>query len=201
MARSARRRRPRRQPPRHVTDVPALRGPDGTLNGDVRALLLAAPRDDRFEERQTRLRKYLLNFQQEHGQADCCALAMALYPWVRRLFGHRIEEATRATARAAAKQEPLLSPDQAIVYLDALIAHYRYVEAIWEPLEKARAALDAFRKHPKPRPWWPSSTKRWPRRGNPTARLARDARKVLLPYLDEDETTEILRLVGLLPLP
>ena len=200
MAQPARRERPaRRQRPTHVTDIRALRGPDGSLDGDTRALLLAAPRDEHFEDRRARVQAILSGVEKHSDLTARRALAQALYHLVRQLHEHRADEGARASARAAAKLEQYVSPDQAIDYLDALIASYGHVDSIWEPLERARAALVAFSKNPKPRPWRYGSGARRARRGNPTARLARVASGHLDSWLDEDETSELLRLVALLP--
>lgn len=186
-------RRPNRGPYRrlpYVTDVLALKGPDGPA-GDVRALLLAAPRDDNFEGRKNVVQKTLRVVETVFDAETRQAIARALYPFVLQHWQLRVNEDARASARHAAKREPHVAPAAAIAYIDELIARYRHVDAIWEPLTQARAGLVAFARNPTPPPWRHVSPTRLETAGNPVTRqLASKAREALrrlrAPARDED---------------
>jgi len=106
----------------------------------------------------------------------------------------------RKTARALAKSEARVAPARLVRVFDEAISYYRHVDAIWEPLEQAKRALQRFSRRPTAPPWVPSSGERLSQAGNPQTRgFTRRARTALMPFLDEDQQTEILRLVGLLP--
>jgi len=199
----------RKRRPFYVTDVLALRGPDGTLDGDARALLLAVPRDDGFDDRRARLRARLRGVEDDYDPETRRALTRTLYPFVRRRFAHRIDEDARASARADARAQ-----DQALAALDAVDARYGGIERARELLEALRAIVA----HP---PWTHASPRRRPARGNPSAALAREAREALgglraeerdedgravskrgrpstVRVLDDDAVADLLRLVALL---
>lgn len=200
-------RQPRILPP--ISGL-ALQGPDGTLDGDVRALLLVAP--DRLEERQERLREILTAVEQEwqarrrklgkllrSESGGSHALAMALWPWVLKLYDHYGKEMAKTTARADLRRKYFMGRDFDIDRLETLRAKYFHVESLSDPLSRA---LDALRTFEGKAPAWEFVPPRSSRGGNPIETFVRQARLALsaFPFLDKSQTGEILHLVGLRPL-
>ncbi len=241
-----------------VVDIRALRGPDGTLDGDARALLIGVQCDDPATGRDVHMRTFLGDFERQEGEGQRCALAAALWPICKRLWEHHGEQGVATWARqelttarrlrspvAARRLSTLMAHlEAARPILDEIRAHYQDLDAVWEPLvladvmvwearahrrvtadrppgavggggtprllsllAQARDALLAHRPDAAARPAlgrqrMRTLARRRPRRGNPvTGQFARDARKILTAYLDEDQQTQMLQLVGVLPLP
>lgn len=176
-------------------DVRALRGPNGKLDGDARALTLCAPQNV------NEMQHFLSVFEKNNDAAERRKLAVALWPTVRRLFDHRVEMNLRETARDNHDLVERMQPANLIKVLDEALAFYgqrKQYDAIWEPLEQARRALRKLRGSVLP-PWVPTSGGRRAKRGNPQTGRVPEARRALDPFLDEDEQREPLILVGLLP--
>ena len=125
-------------------DIRALKGPDGTLVGDVRSLLAAITDPILYEERRVRLTALLQQIEKDDGRETRQALARALWPSVETLLAYRVEHGVMRTARDDDRRAKWTAPAAAISYLELLRAHYWPIDPIREPIEAAQLALIRF---------------------------------------------------------
>jgi hypothetical protein len=171
--RKAASRRPHLRPLHvHAIDIQALKGPDGTLDGDVRALLVAigprlytldvlevlkpsgrtaaekwnAAERTHFEHRRARLLEMLsgIDKDRDRGSAERRTLVKALWPWVQQLLDHRSDMALMETGRSEERRSKWTDPAVAISWLEEIRARYYSFDPIWEPVEQAIRGFKRF---------------------------------------------------------
>jgi len=171
-------RTPRKALPGYVVvDIRALKGPDGTLDGDGRALLAAtgpwvcspfalngltpgerraakqreSTERDLFKHRRERLKKMLgeIDADPDRGPQQRRSLVQALWPSVQRLLAHRLEMDVMHTIRAEDRSAKWTEPSFAISLLEAIRARYWSFDPIREPVEQAIKGLTRFQREPR----------------------------------------------------
>jgi hypothetical protein len=152
----------------------ARKGPDGTLNGAVRALLAAngpwvcgpstlaglTPGDRRaaqkwnevqqadFKERRARLATILKAIERDEGRKAQNQVVMALWRAVQKLLDHRSTMALKQTARAEAALAKRTNPVKALSQLEEIRVRYWLFDPIREPIEHAIEGLRRLQRLP-----------------------------------------------------
>ena len=159
--------------PHRVIYIVAQRGPDGTLHGDVGALLAAAgprvymlstlPPSKRtaaqtwneaerghFAKRKAGLTTKLSEIDKDpdRGPSVRHELVKALWPSVQKRLDHHSDIAAAIAARAEYQRAKRTDLVEAVKVLEEISARYRGFDAIWEPVEQAIKGFKQFEQDP-----------------------------------------------------